>query len=223
MGEQRGVVYMAFGDKAHEEVEQAITSLRRVSEVPIFVVDESFCGVDVWGIPRGGPFTGQRVFLPGRVKPLLWRLSPFEHSLYLDADTRVMSDPEPLFGLLELGWDFAVCPGQAARFLRETMFGQAEKAATEEELGTGLLYYYNSGVFLWRRNERTEALFAEWGTQWERFGGWDEQLALMRALWRVEEVKFLTLPVCWNQRKREGARIYHDTGNRRCWGNISAV
>lgn len=210
---------MAFGDRAQAEAQQSIETLRRHCDLPVTIIGRDIpLDGDFHGTPTEGLAKGQSVFLPGRVKPRLWELSPYRQTLYLDADTRVNADPTPLFGILDAGWDLALAIGQAARFLADTKFGEAEKHETIQLLGNDLLYYYNSGVLLWAKNERTEALFRNWGDEWRHFGNWDEQLALMRALWKTRELKFMTLPICWNQRKPEGALIYHDTGNRRSWG-----
>jgi len=178
-------------------------------------VDEARCP-NCFGAPKEGYCAGSRIFLPGTIKPRLWALSPYQHTLYLDADTRVMADVTPIFDILAAGWDMTLVPGQAARFVRDTQFAPHEKEVTIRELGTGLLYYYNSGVIGWAKNERTQAFFQAWGEEWERFRNWDEQMALMRALWRTD-IKFMTLPQRWNQRELEGALIHHDTGNKRAW------
>jgi len=212
----RGIVYMAFGDNAKKEVDEAIASLEEHCNLPTFVVDEMAYGGKCFGSPHEGHCSGHHIFLPGLVKPHLWELSPFSQTLYLDADTRVKADVTPLFEILGSGYDLAIVPGQAAKFVRDTDFAPNELETTLTELGTGLLFYYNSGVLLWNKNDRTQELFQLWHDEWQRFHNWDEQMALMRALWR-SDVKFMTLPQCWNQRTLEGAMIFHDTGNKRAW------
>lgn len=213
----RGVVYVAYGENAKRETKISTQSLKGQCDLPVFVVDETVLPGEFFGVPAEGHRAGKRMFLPGLVKPKLWELTPFEHTLYLDADTRVMADPSPLFKLLEAGWDMGLAPGQAARFVRETNFGPREREITVSELGTGLLHYYNSGVILWAKNDRTRAFFDKWGGEWRRFCNWDEQMALMRALWKTS-VKFVTLAQCWNQRgEQDGALIYHPTGSHRTW------
>jgi len=210
-----GIVYVAFGERAHAEVKDSIASLRRhCPDLPVTIINEDVLPGVFWDSPSEGLYKGSRVFMPGMVKPQLWELSPYEHTLYLDADTRIKGDILPLFGFLEQGWDMGFVPGQAARFVCNTDFAPKELEATLKELGCPFLHYYNSGVILWRKNEATRQLFETWGQEWQRFRNWDEQMALMRALWRTN-VKFITLPTCWNSRQLNGAIIFHDTGNGR--------
>jgi hypothetical protein len=211
----KGIVYMAYGNNAGAEAERSIVSLEQHCGLPTFVVDE-VSRQNCHGAPPEGYGAGQWMFLPGLVKPFLYDLSPFTQTLYLDVDTRVMADPSPLFDLLDAGWDMALVPGQAAKFVRDTDFAPRELDVTLTELGTGLLFYYNSGVILWRKNDRVQEFFQAWHDEWQRFRNWDEQMALMRALWRTD-IRFMTLPTCWNSRERNGAMIYHDTGNKRAW------
>ena len=134
-------------------------------------------------------------FLAGRIKPLLYELSPFDLTLYVDADTYFQASPNEGFRLLDK-WDIALAETQT-RALAQGIAGQDECNATADEFGTGLLLYHNSGMIFWKKNERVAALFKLWSEEWRRFGGWDEQVALLRALLRSEAL-YLTLPYTWN-------------------------
>lgn len=159
---------------------------------------------------------GRHIFLPGRVKPHLYELSPFERTLYLDLDTQVIYPVQPLFDVLDR-WEFAVVMGQAwGGLLRDTQFSRSELSKTIQLWGIGLLPYLNSGVLAWRKCPNCKALFERWGQEYEPFGGWDEQLALMRALYETP-VLFTILPTAWNSRIKEGAYIYHPTGGEQVW------
>ena len=65
----------------------------------------------------------------------------------------------------------------------------------------------------WKRSPAVAALFSLWAEEWGRFQGWDEQLALLRALARSQAL-FLTLPRAWNTPEREQAYLlYHPWGS----------
>jgi predicted flap endonuclease-1-like 5' DNA nuclease len=81
--------------------------------------------------------------------------------------------------------------------LKDGIAGKGECESTATAVGTDLLLYHNSGMIFWKKNDRTKALFELWGEEWRKFGGWDEQVALLRALLR-SEVLFLTVPYTWN-------------------------
>lgn len=216
-----GVIYIAYGDKA---VKQAERFVRATKDWPVAVVsDREVPGAqtiifegDFWGTSLEGMYAGRRIFLPGLVKPHLYELSPFEKTLYLDLDTQVIHSPQPLFDLLDK-WEFAIAMGSAwGGLLRDTGFSKAELAKTVELWGTGLLLYLNSGVLAWRKCDACKKLFEQWGAEYGGFGGWDEQLPLLRALYKIP-VLFTTLPAAWNSRLKEGAYIYHLTGKEQIW------
>ena len=83
-----GVVYIAFGVKARAEAAASIASLQAHHTLPVAVVSDA-------PLPsvRGVTYlesAGLTAGTPGRMaKVHLDRLTPFEHTLYLDADTRV--------------------------------------------------------------------------------------------------------------------------------------
>jgi predicted flap endonuclease-1-like 5' DNA nuclease len=202
-----GVMYMAWGENAIAQAKQSIYSLKRfLPKMPVMVVGdlatvEAFaedgsvevypCSVDPFDEDQKKGFK----FLAGRIKPLLDAISPWERTLYVDADTYFQRPPTEGFGLLDR-WDVALAETQT-RTLAEGIAGKEECEATAEEFGSGLLLYHNSGMIFWKKNKRTRELFIEWQTQWHRYQGWDEQVALLRALLRTQ-VLFLTLPYTWN-------------------------
>jgi len=219
-----GIVYVAYGDKAVKQVERNVQELHKLGEWPVAVVsDQEVRGVqtvlyqgDFWGTPREGQHAGRRIFLPGRVKPKLYELSPFECTLYLDSDTQVIQSPQPLFGLLDK-WEFVAAIGQGwGGLLRNTQFSPLELEKTVKLWGTGRLHYINTGVLAWRKCDNCRELFERWGQEYDGFGGWDEQLPLLRALYHVP-VLYTMLPTAWNSRLRRGAYIYHPTGNEAVW------
>jgi len=213
-----GVMYMCFGEKARNEMSRSIASLRKQSgDVPVVVVGDiplEGHGFIEW---RGeSPFDPDQrknfQFRAGRIKPSFEKISPFERTLYMDCDTQVEQDIRGGFAYLD-HYDFCVAQERHTILeLYNTEAGRwhhdmAEREATIAEMGgRGEFPFINSGVFLWKRNERTKELFANWSRQWQRFKQWDEQAALLRAL-RVTMVKYLVLAEAWNYPHRNDCKI----------------
>jgi lipopolysaccharide biosynthesis glycosyltransferase len=108
----RGVIYLNHGTKHCARLAVSLYSLRKVYGGPIVVMDtgeesakgivakiasETRLNVTVQPIP----FTRLRRHSCYVAKPSLWRYSPFETTLLLDADTVVVKEPSKLFELAE--------------------------------------------------------------------------------------------------------------------------
>jgi hypothetical protein len=69
-------------------------------------------------------------------------------------------------------------------------------------------------MFFWRKNEATSKLFDLWSEEWQKYKGWDEQVALLRALLKSDAL-FLNVPFTWNCRGPVGAfMLYHRFASR---------
>lgn len=203
-----GVVYLVWGAAAREQAARSIASLRQFSQVPVLVIgDKDAKSLSAeHHLCRVKPFGRDKRFYAGRVKPLMYGLSPFERTLYVDADTEFIRDPAPGFDLLDR-WEVLVTD-TGHRSLADNIAGKEEAPWTRDWFGTPHLLYHNSGMIFWRHSESVKDLFHLWGEEWARFKGWDEQLALLKALAR-SHVRFLTLPSSWNTKYREQAYMLH--------------
>lgn len=213
-----GVMYMAWGDNAIRQADESMKSLWRFEkEMPVLVLGDhqaetyflnnskvNFVRVDIDPFDRRAR-KGFK-FLAGRIKPLMAKISPFEKTLYVDADTKFKRSPQPGFDVLDR-WDAALAETET-RDLSGGVAGNIECRKTAEEIGTPYILYHNSGMIFWRRNEKTMALFDLWSEEWLRYQGWDEQVALLRALLK-SEVLFLTLPYTWNCYHKKDAYLVH--------------
>lgn len=221
----RGIIYMAFGDNAAKEAAKSIRSLRKSDcNYPVIVVgDTRVSGADFVRWTGKCPFDGveRRAlrFKAGRVKPHLYGLSPFECTLYLDADTEIISDITPGFDLLDR-WQMAIAkhPGQTiAQLYNKPLAGwyhnMVERDNTIREWGgDGDVPYWNSGVIFFRKCAAVETVFRAWSDEWLRWQQWDEQQALMRAVYK-HPLRVCVLPETWNHPHREKAGIiFHNYG-----------
>ena len=153
----------------------SIDALRRVSSLPVATISAT----PITGarhIPFDEPGWGARW-----AKLNLNLLTPFDRTLYLDADTRPRANPALLLDLLGDGFDLVMADStmQAEKALWHV--GRDEREATLDGFGFTPLQL-QAGVFAFRRNEAMHALFAAWREEWR---GGQDQAALLRALYRV--------------------------------------
>jgi hypothetical protein len=114
----------------------------------------------------------------------------FERTLYLDNDVRVISDISHLFGVLDR---FDVALAHAA--LRNT-----PKADARWRIDLPKSFpQFNSGVFLYRRNEPVLRFMRTWAEAFREFGSKRDQATLRELLW-LSDLRIHTLPPEYNLR-----------------------
>ena len=235
-GLERGIIYIAFGTNAWNELGKSIKSLRATgcdlpvtvvgNSIPGFVLDEKTYIPSINFIEWAGesPFNKDEHranfrFQAAIVKSALYEISPYMESMYVDCDTEFLQNPEIGFNHL-LNWDMAIAiePQSLNQLYNEPnprhwIHDIPERDLTVQEMGgDGNFPMINSGVFFWRKNEFVKALFLQWYTEWLRFKFWDEQKALLRALETIP-VRMFLLSAGWNTNVREQAvMIYHKFG-----------
>lgn len=227
-----GIIYMAFGEKAGQAIIKSQTTLRRLGyKYPIVIVGDK--QADVPGLTYSkfiewegeSPFDTTKAknfkFRAGRVKPHLCRLSPFDFTLYLDADTQFVNTIHHAFEMLAYCDIMVTEEKLSLSELYNKKFAGWELSMTERDVTLaeindfeGKQRFINSGVMLFKRNKRTLKLFSRWAEEWQRFQEWDEQLALMRALHACPEITVTHLPVEYNHPQyRDDVFIYHHYGH----------
>lgn len=229
-----GVVYIAFGEKAKAEVEKSIASIKDISiSVPIASVgDAEIPGTYFTSWDNPPPFSGggKLSFRAGEVKPFLYKLSPFQNTLYLDADTIIKKDFTAGFDYLkenDICVSYHVKPTGEPWYVDE-IFGNPklsppisdtsikERDATQKMIGDRRMPFINTGVIFFRTSNATKAFFETWYEEWKIFSGWDEQMAAHRAIVRCPETKVMLLPPIWNQKyENEDTIISHHMGKRK--------
>ncbi len=145
--QNRGVLYIAFGNQWVEETKRSIRSLRTVSDIPVAVITDA-----PWQGPDEPDHFVEHQAIPGFAsKPELMALTPFENTLFIDTDTYVASDVTPAFGLLS-HYDMGV-----------HFFGPMLKIQPD------LMCHpqCNSGVILYKKNEVVLDVFRRWAEEYE--------------------------------------------------------
>jgi hypothetical protein len=224
-GESIGLLYMCFGEKAAKAVQSSINSLKSVGlDLRVCVVgDTPVAGAFSFIEWKGeSPFDAEQrenfQFRAGRIKPHLYDLSPFERTLYVDADTEFMSDIISGFEMLS-EYDMALAEESLAigKLYNKPRAGWEINILERNETvafigGDAGKKFLNSGVIFFRKCDAVEAVFAEWSSEWMRYQQWDEQLALMRAMHNTP-VKYKALSIDWNHPHRDKAKIiFHNYG-----------
>ena len=128
-------------------------------------------------------------------------LSPFEYTVYFDADTRVRYPILAGWDMLRDGWDMLVAPtrGQYKMLLGHIdSLGNApgEAQTTIDEVGGRPFLALQGGAMWFHKSERVHRFFEVWREEWQRWQGQD-QAALMRALHRYP-IKLWLLSRDWN-------------------------
>jgi len=235
-GESIGIIYMSFGEKAARAIQASYKSLRRAGlQIPACAIGSTpVAGLQFIEWTGESPFDPKErknfQFRAGRVKPRLYPLSPFERTLYIDADTEFIEDILPGFELLS-EYDVAVTRENLTlkelynKKLAGWEINLLERDATIKELNAGdKVYFWNSGVLFFRKSEATARAMQGWHNAWMEWQQWDEQLALMRAFHRTPEAKLTILEPEWNypHRSKEDIIIFHNYGRGVVRMNVEA-
>jgi len=228
-GANRGVLYLALGESYTRLTADSARTLRLhgydgpvrvVTDAPSHELVDLECETLVVGSLPGG-------FASRFHKTQLNRWS-FERTLFLDADTIVISSIDEVWELLA-GHDIAMAPDMhpsVGDVIAKSVNDPARRAPEYQlmrDLGLAERRYYNSGVMLWDQNGRMSRMFTRWHQEWNRFGG-EDQLALVRAL-AATGAKVATLDSAWNRRPKAftsvdearsaGVRILHFLSRQR--------
>lgn len=166
----RGVAFVVYGKRAQLSAAQALETLRARCDVPVTVHDT----------PHGDLTPAQQARY---AKTTLLDWTPYAHTLYMDADTRVYGDLSAGWAALDDGWDMALAFSDHQGADAMWHVGDEERAATTAACGY-LPLALQGGVLFVARNTRTLALWAAWHAEWLRWQDQD-QAALLRALARV--------------------------------------
>lgn len=229
----RGVVYITFGTKAAVATGRSANSIRRLGlDIPIVTIGDIAVPHTThipW--PRESPRSnmGDLGFLAGKIKPFIYDLSPFEQTLYLDADTSVRKDISPGFDYLI---DYDICVSYHTKpdgqiWYVDEIFGDPvlsppispnsvrEREMTQALIGNKRMPFINSGVIFFRTANSTQHFFEAWYEEWLVFKDWDEQMSAHRAIVKCPELKVLLLPPIWNQKYlNDSTIILHKMGKK---------
>jgi hypothetical protein len=207
----RGVMYVAVGKKYIQSAIRSAQTVRKHNpglSVHLFGNWEE-CGFDFSRSPE--PFTS----VAGVDSPYhhskvdYMSRTPFERTLYLDTDTRVLGDITPLFDLLER---FEIALAHAPNRVTRLKNWRIPIPVSFPE--------FNSGVILYGRTQRVLNFLHDWTEAFHLVGSYNDQLTLRELIW-LSDLRIDTLPpeynlrhvkylFLWNEREAK-AKILHLT------------
>lgn len=174
-----GILYSAIGEQFFAEALASARSSLRFNDVPhvIFTdqpqeVDDERLTVSILE-PSPNPYAD-------KIRSII--ASPFERTLYLDADTYVLEEMTHLFELLDR-FDLAACHSPGYRGLGDTEVPDA-------------FYELNTGLLLWRSTPAMSAFLEDWLQTYNRWcedppfkhagrmDGYADQPAFRRCVWQ---------------------------------------
>lgn len=200
-----GACYIAYGPNAHNAMQESKKSLLKHNAIDVAICsDQSTHIADM-------PIRYDNVQRSRWAKVNLDLWSPFDYTLYLDADTKVNGDITAGFELLVNGWDVAISASenQYPRLLWHC--SERDKEDTFKILGSREVLQYQAGVFFFRKSDAVKMLFENWRNEWLKYKEQD-QGALLRAL-ATSPVSIMLLGNDWNS--INGGLISHLFGRAR--------
>jgi hypothetical protein len=183
-----GVIFVATGAFYIERAEEAARSVRRTNpQLGITLMSDSQ--------PRNtGLFD---IVVPidnshARSKVDNFIRSPYERTLYLDSDTRVLDDLTSLFSLLDQ-FDLAA----THVFRREALKHRPGRPSIPSSFPQ-----LNSAVVLYRKSETTDLFFSKWSEMYHQAKIKYDQVTFRELLWTFN-IRFYVLPPEYNIRYRK--------------------
>lgn len=176
----KGAIFIAYGNDASVDAHRAQQQFVTLHpDIPTSVVSDFkiFEGDNLYYLPDDNQ---ANFWLSRRAKIELYNLSPYEFTLYMDADTYAYRPLTYYWRLLEREFDIVITPAKQQDDDCLWHVGEPEKQETLDEIGYTPLQL-QGGVFAFRRSPACEKFFSAWKREWFRYEGQD-QAALLRAL-----------------------------------------
>jgi hypothetical protein len=188
--ETRGVVYVAVGEKYIRSTILSARSVRKHNPgLPVHLfANWQECGFDFSRSPE--PFTSvASIDTPHYRSKVDYTVNtPFDRTLYLDTDTRVLGDILPLFDLLDR---FDVALAHAPNRITRLKNWQVAVPVSFPQ--------FNTGVFLYRRSERVWKFLHAWIEAFRQAGFYSDQITFRETIW-LSDLRVATLPPEYNLR-----------------------
>ncbi|NSW52382.1 MAG: hypothetical protein HPY85_07750 [Anaerolineae bacterium] len=189
----QGILYIAAGEKYIKAAIESAISVRRHCPglaIHLFADSQKYASTDFSRDPY--PFTSvEQINNPHRRSKVDYLpRTPFDHTLYLDTDTRLNTDIRPMFVLLE-------------RF--DIALNHAHRRNDPTRLGTwrlqlpGAFPQHNGGVILYRKTTEVIDFLEQWRDAFHSAGFQQDQMTLRELLW-LSNLRMAVLPPEFNVR-----------------------
>ena len=200
-----GIIYVAYGDLAVKGCAVSMISAKRQHPgiQTAVVSDIELPGAD-FSIIQPSLDIGAREY-----KTNIYQYSPFDYTLFLDADTLVVGSLQAGFSALQQGWDVVMALDYRQTLSHIDHIPAVDVKTAIDLVGTGEYPHYNAGMIFWRKCSEVERMYRLWHEEWARFR-YRDQAALVRAIYR-SEVKLWTVAWQWNTHREEKAKhVFHN-------------
>jgi hypothetical protein len=181
-----GVVFVATGAAHVEAAQRAARSVRRSNpglQIALFSdLEPPDREIDIWE-PVPDPHARSKVDVLPR--------APFNRTLFLDNDIRVVGDLRDMFGLLDA---FDLAMAQVVRWHKP-----GYQRTWRRQL-PACFPQYNSGVMLMRMTDGVVAFLEAWSAAYREAGFKEDQVTLRELLWDTP-LRVATLPPQYNMRR----------------------
>jgi lipopolysaccharide biosynthesis glycosyltransferase len=136
--------------------------------------------------------------------------TPYEHTLYLDADTKVCEDITPMFGLLDR-YDIAIAYDSGRgkylnKYIGQAPVGKGKRQKMYKSQAPSSFLPVNSGVILYKDSIPASKFFQSWKKAFHEEGLEADQFTLRDQLW-LSDLKLWILPPEYNCRPRGHIKI----------------
>ena len=188
MATHKGVVYIATGASYIEDAELSARSLKKIHpDLPVCLFSDIGTNAAVFDMQF-------KVVNPhSRSKVDYLSESPFEKSLYLDTDTRVVASIMSGFEILER-FDIAATHDMQRHPTR------SKTARFRPEGVPDAFPEMNGGILFFRKNDRVVKFLRQWALEYQQTKASRDQPLLRRLLWFHPEILFYVLPPEYNVR-----------------------
>ncbi len=188
MRQEKGIVYIAVGAAFVKDAERSARSARqRHPGLPICLFSDVASREPVFDLWFEIKDAHRRSKLDCIMR------TPFDKTLYLDADTRVIGSIEEPFGLLDR-YDLAACHVENRHPVTS-----ATARLTPEKVDPGFTGF-NGGVFYYRMNDQMRRFFESWAAEYKRQNAKFDQPIMRTLLWETPDVKVIAIPPEYNVR-----------------------
>jgi hypothetical protein len=200
-GETCGILFVATGERYVEAALRAAENVRRhIPELPLAIQTDRPEAIPAQLLAHVQVIEGGHA----RSKVDCLIRSPFDRTLYLDTDTRVLEDVSDMFRLLDR-FDIALTHAHARnrRQTRETW--QVELPDCFPQL--------NGGVILYRRTDEVLRFLSDWSRSYKEAGFRKDQVTLRELVW-TSGLRLYVLPPEYNVRYLRYAYFWASTEAR---------
>jgi hypothetical protein len=189
--ETHGVLYVATGKKYIQSAIRSARSVRKHNpgfQIHLFANWEE-CGVD-FNHSRE-PFTSiESIDAPHSRSTVDYSIrTPFDRTLYLDTDTRVLDDISPLFDLLDR---FDIAAAHAPNRITRLMNWRVPVPISFPQ--------FNCGVLLYKRSEKVMKFLQDWIDAFHQAGFLSDQITFRELVW-LSDLRIATLAQEYNLRQ----------------------